>query len=1440
MLRNTKWKVDRPKVKVVFRLQFHATNIPSSGWEKLFVCFIPVESGKIIAKTSKANVRNGTCKWADPIYETTRLFIDSRNKRYDDKLYNLIVGMGTSHASILGETTINLAEYADASEPYVVALPLHGSDNGTILHVTVQLLTAKTGFREFEQQFDRGLQSSSNLNREGEPTIATSSSELQISDDHGDKVNNRIHFGSEAEKLISAVEETGIHQDFSYPALEYSGSCNAAESYYADKHDLSGIHESRDSNGTVHSQKLPAEEAERRDQQRWISDHSVNNDLAIAHEENHKLKGSLEIAEAFISELKQELNVLYSRANEMGMETHRIADHLTNEISSGLKLEREIRMLRSECLKFKDELEQLKEIKVRSQFIDTAHDQRVNGHFLVRDRIKKLQEKCYIGIRESDLGFVHSELEVLLGILQNLEVGTGFTRGYDLGENQSVELLSQLNEARSEKGSLIKKMNEMECYYETLVQELEENRDRILGEFQKLRYEHSSCVYSISTCKAETESIRHCMKDQILKFDKERYDLGSVIEDLNNRVMVAEALVQELDESREQILGEFKSLKQEHSTCAGTISACTSKMEAIHHDMNNQSLKFAKERHDLGQVNEELQKRVTAAESLVQELKENQEKVTGAFQRFKDEHSTCADIISTCQTKTELISRDMSVQSLKFAKEKHDLSCAKEELEKRVSDLEKNRKQILGEFQILKTEHLTCADIVSAYKTEIESIRYEMNNQSLKFATERHDLGCIIEELERNQKQLVEDLQSLKHEHSACVDTISTCETETESLQQDMKDQILKVTAERDDFRCVNEELKKRILELEESREQIVREFQSLKNEHSECVDTILTCKTETESMHHDMKDQIMQIIKERDVLSCQNEELKKRILNLEESREQIVGEFQILRDEHFSCHDKILACKTETELIGHDMKEQIVTFTKENHAISCVNEELEKKVTELKNNSEHILAELESLKCEHATCGDTILICKSETELICQDLNDQMLKLAKERDDLGCVNKELEKKVMTLETALERARLNYSVAVMQLQKNLDMLSSQVSSMFETNQNLIRDTFSESSIPLSQKCLNRTVNCGQKQLFDGDDLSDEDFYIICCANLYLDVYTVTLKEKLFEVSIDVNKMKEQLNNYKKKLELSHDKNETEGRSESLRIAFMKEQCETTVQDLKQQLFVSKRNGDDILIKLQDALDEIDSRKKSEASYLKRIEELSLKIVGLEGELESVHAELDCALLNLECCKEEKEKSVTLLQQCEEEKLKIMFELSLLQEQLAQREDKSLLSIMSSGSCFQDLQRELVQLHKANEELGRIYPDFKNFPGDGNALKRVLALEIELAEALTAKKNSNNQFQSSFLKQHGDEAAVFKSFKDINELIRDTLEIKGSYVNVETQLNEMHERYSELSLKFAEVEGERQKLMMIVKNIRSPRNQHHIKRSSSETLDKNLL
>jgi len=83
-----------------------------------------------------------------------------------------------------------------------------------------------------------------------------------------------------------------------------------------------------------------------------------------------------------------------------------------------------------------------------------------------------------------------------------------------------------------------------------------------------------------------------------------------------------------------------------------------------------------------------------------------------------------------------------------------------------------------------------------------------------------------------------------------------------------------------------------------------------------------------------------------------------------------------------------------------------------------------------------------------------------------------------------------------------------------------------------------------------------------------------------------------------------------------------------------------------------------------------------------------------------------------------------------------------------------------------------------------------------------------------------------------LKLHNDEAAVFQSFRDINELIKDMLEVKGRYSAMEAELKDMHERYSQLSLQHAEVEGERQKLTMTLKNVRSSKRMLNQSPSSS--------
>ncbi|GJX34185.1 RNA-directed DNA polymerase, eukaryota [Tanacetum coccineum] len=113
---------------------------------------------------------------------------------------------GTSQSSILGEATINLADYSDASQPASISLPLIGSDHGTILH--------------FEQQRDKGMQSGNNIDKETKPNTTISSSFEQemldareMNKRHVNEIGNETQkFSQELASEIASVYERNIEK----------------------------------------------------------------------------------------------------------------------------------------------------------------------------------------------------------------------------------------------------------------------------------------------------------------------------------------------------------------------------------------------------------------------------------------------------------------------------------------------------------------------------------------------------------------------------------------------------------------------------------------------------------------------------------------------------------------------------------------------------------------------------------------------------------------------------------------------------------------------------------------------------------------------------------------------------------------------------------------------------------------------------------------------------------------------------------------------------------------------------------------------------------------------------------------------------------------------------------------------------------------------------
>ncbi|XP_066307974.1 uncharacterized protein [Miscanthus floridulus] len=600
MSRVPKWKIEKTKVKVVFRLQFHATNIPSTGWDKLFLSFISADTGKVSAKTNKANVRNGSCKWPDPIYEATRLLQDPRTKTYDDKLYKLVVAMGTSRSSILGEVDVNLAEFAEALKPTSIALPLRGSDFGTLLHITAQLLTTKTGFREFEQQRETGTRSSQQLlnQRSHDPAeVAAASSDIGT-----DKVNSRIKLKENSLGFPLAEDSAGSTDD-------YENSSHTSDGIFTEKNDPHGAHEINSFRSSSDLPLCPTSQSPTPEKgalwgkhlspqgsndwaHGWSPEYCADKDLAAAHDENNRLRTRLEVAESAFSQLKTEATSLEHVTDKLGTETQGLAQQLAVELMSRNQLTTEVSLLRTECSNLKQELEEIKSSKLSQNKFDVEGKTMIKygndilatesihhlktewlqGLLLLESKLQQTRNNALHGLQASDLDFLLADLGALQRVIENLKQAvqpgqmkenhnaehlvplTGYlsnsghndtlkkSSGGHTGtmEEKMCELLQKLEDSKTVKENLLEKMSQMERYYESFIHKLEESQKQTAIELENLRKEHNSCFYTVSVLQAQKQKMHEEMNDQLMRFVEDRTALEAQNKELERRAVATE------------------------------------------------------------------------------------------------------------------------------------------------------------------------------------------------------------------------------------------------------------------------------------------------------------------------------------------------------------------------------------------------------------------------------------------------------------------------------------------------------------------------------------------------------------------------------------------------------------------------------------------------------------------------------------------------------------------------------------------------------------------------------------------------------------------------------------------------------------------------------------------------------------------------------------
>ncbi|AQL05751.1 paramyosin isoform X1 [Zea mays] len=138
----------RPSGRLGERVEFNfcslcAVQVPVVS-DRLLLSIISVDTGKTIARSSKAAARNGICQWPDSILESIWFSRDEVSKEYEDCRCRIVVSMGSTRGAILGEVFLNLNNYLSSDGSTAISLPLKKCNSGTILQLKIQCLGTKS------------------------------------------------------------------------------------------------------------------------------------------------------------------------------------------------------------------------------------------------------------------------------------------------------------------------------------------------------------------------------------------------------------------------------------------------------------------------------------------------------------------------------------------------------------------------------------------------------------------------------------------------------------------------------------------------------------------------------------------------------------------------------------------------------------------------------------------------------------------------------------------------------------------------------------------------------------------------------------------------------------------------------------------------------------------------------------------------------------------------------------------------------------------------------------------------------------------------------------------------------------------------------------------------------------------------------------------------
>ncbi|GMH13288.1 hypothetical protein Nepgr_015129 [Nepenthes gracilis] len=415
MFRLHKQKSDRSGERFDFRFSgFQTLRVPK-GWDKLLLHLVSAETGKIIIKSGKASVRNGSCRWTETLSESIWIPLDDgHSKDLKECLFKFVVALGSSRPTILGEASINLAAYTGTKASVPLSLPLEKCNHGTTLQLKIQCLTPRAKLRD--EQCTNGeyddMETQLNVSES-----AFSRSVASNSSNHLDSSSQPGELGS----MDPSLSASGSHRSFnSIDSSTGNDIFSPQNNLVGTASNLIGRQDSTGSQNSTQSCNLhDIDDANR-------SNRSSFNSKASPLGNADSSKDLLEAAEVTIEELRIEARMWERNARKSVLDVEVLRKELQEQSKNQATLDMELSASQRECKNLKQEIEQLKFLLEESTVKHkAAADMKLQA--MDMDKLQKELEDEIRFLRDSNADLEQQQQKTqqsnieLLSILQELE-----------------------------------------------------------------------------------------------------------------------------------------------------------------------------------------------------------------------------------------------------------------------------------------------------------------------------------------------------------------------------------------------------------------------------------------------------------------------------------------------------------------------------------------------------------------------------------------------------------------------------------------------------------------------------------------------------------------------------------------------------------------------------------------------------------------------------------------------------------------------------------------------------------------------------------------------------------------------------------------------------------------------------------------------------------